>query len=237
MKKNKTQLIVSLDTDSLEKAQELVNFLSKDVKFFKIGSQLFTAYGPKAVEMVHKAGSEVFLDLKFHDIPNTVAQSALSAMRLGVFMFNVHSCGGREMLEKVSQAVRDQAQKIKVRKPILLGVTVLTSIDRQALNALGVMRSVKNQVGFLARLSKNCGLDGVVCSGSEIALLRGLIKEDFILVVPGIRMPDSETDDQKRIITSADAAKLGADYIVVGRPVIKAKDPLSAAKEILNQLE
>ncbi|MBU4304690.1 MAG: orotidine-5'-phosphate decarboxylase [Candidatus Omnitrophica bacterium] len=234
--KKETQLIVALDTGSLDEAQRLVRELSACVKYFKIGSQLFTACGPRCVEMVLRENAEVFLDLKFHDIPNTVAQAAVSALRLGVFMFNVHAIGGSVMLSKVIETLNKEVDALKARRPLVLGVTVLTSMDRQQLNSVGVVRSVKNEVIHLAKLCKKNGLDGVVCSGKEINLLRRVIGEDFMLVVPGIRPASVAADDQKRIVTPADAARMGADYIVVGRPVVAAESPLCAAQEILAEL-
>lgn len=236
MNKQKTELIVALDTNSLKQAKEVVSKLASDVKFFKIGSQLFTASGPKAVEMVRKYKAEVFLDLKFHDIPNTVAQAAVSALKLGVFMFNVHALGGRAMLLRLMETIKAQLELSKTKKPIVLGVTVLTSMDRAQLNSLGIAKSVKNEVLYLAGLCKQCGLDGVVCSGREIKLLKRVLGNDFILVVPGVRPEGITGDDQMRVITASDAQRLGADYIVVGRPILNAKDPKAAAKNILKQI-
>lgn len=233
--KKKTELIVALDTESLEDAENIVKRLSAKVKFFKIGSQLFSASGPEAVKMVKAKGAEVFLDLKFHDIPNTVAQAALSAIRIGVSMFNVHALGGEAMLSSLMQAISKEIKQLK-SKPIVLGVTVLTSMDRQQLNGIGILRSVKNEVIHLAKLCKRCGLDGVVCSGKEIKLLRRVLGDDFILVVPGIRPETAEADDQKRIVTPAEASLWGADYIVVGRPITKSSDPLKAAENILKEI-
>ncbi|MFH2138312.1 MAG: orotidine-5'-phosphate decarboxylase [Candidatus Omnitrophota bacterium] len=234
--KKETKLIVALDTDSLETAEGFVKILSPKVKYFKIGSQLFTMYGPKCVEMVKKYKGEVFLDLKFHDIPNTVANASISAVRLGVFMLNMHAIGGEVMLKTVMEKVKEECERSKVKQPIILGVTVLTSMDRQQLNSVGVIRSVKNEVVHLAGLCKKCGLNGVVCSGKEIELLKRVMGDDFVLVVPGIRPADSSTNDQKRIVTPTDAKKLGADYIVVGRPIVASKDPLKSAESILEQI-
>ncbi len=234
--KKKTELIVALDVPGINDAEVLVKKLSPAVKYFKIGMQLFTACGPSVVEMVHSYKRDVFLDLKFHDIPNTVAKAAVSSMRLGVFMFNVHAIGGNVMLSTLMQEVNKEAQDLK-KKPIVLGVTVLTSMDRQQLNRVGVIRSVKNEVIHLAKLCKSAKLDGVVCSGKEIKLLRRVIGRDFILVVPGVRPKSASVDDQKRIVTPTDAALWGADYIVVGRPIISHSDPLQSAKDILAELD
>ncbi|MFH1094560.1 MAG: orotidine-5'-phosphate decarboxylase [Candidatus Omnitrophota bacterium] len=235
--KKKTELIVALDVPSLKDAQVLVEKLSPAVKYFKIGMQLFTACGPSVIEMVHKYKREVFLDLKFLDIPNTVAQAALSSLRLGVFMFNVHAIGGSVMLSTLMNAVNEECKVSKKKKPLVLGVTVLTSMDRQELNRVGVIRSVKNEVIHLAKLCKQAGLDGVVCSGEEIKLLRRIIGKDFVLVVPGVRPKTAVSDDQKRIVTPSDAANLGADYIVVGRPIVAQVAPLQSAKDILAEID
>jgi len=234
--KPKTQLIVALDTSSLKQAKQTVDKLSSLVGYFKVGSQLFTACGPAAVKMIKDAGCSVFLDLKFHDIPNTVAKSALSALGLGVSMFNVHALGGKIMLTEVVKAVDKELLNSKVKRPLMLGVTILTSFDRQQLNSIGIMRSVKNEVAYLARLCKSCGLDGVVCSGRELELLRRVTGSDFILVAPGVRPKESESFDQKRIISPEEAVRLGADFIVVGRPITASDDPLKSTQDIIRQI-
>ncbi len=233
----KTELIVALDVPSLEDAENLVKELSPVVNYFKIGMQLFTACGPDVVKMVRKYKCDVFLDLKFHDIPNTVAQAALSSIDLGVKMFNVHAIGGDVMLSTLTETVDNHIKLTKKEKPIILGVTVLTSMDRQQLNRVGVIRSVKNEVVALAKLCKKAQLDGVVCSGKEIKLLRRVMGDDFVLVVPGIRPADSKTNDQKRVVTPAQAAKWGANYIVVGRPITKASNRKKAAEDILAEID
>ncbi|MBU1087354.1 MAG: orotidine-5'-phosphate decarboxylase [Candidatus Omnitrophica bacterium] len=232
----RTQLIVALDVPELEQAEALVKELSPVVKYFKIGMQLFTACGPDVVRMVREYNCDVFLDLKFHDIPNTVAQAALSSLRLGVFMFNVHAIGGDVMLATVMQAINKEIKQTKQQLPIVLGVTVLTSMDRQQLNRVGVIRSVKNEVVGLAVLCKKAGLSGVVCSGKEIKLLRRVMGKDFVLVVPGIRPADAKADDQKRIVTPAQAADWGANYIVVGRPITQAENRIQAVTAIVSDL-
>jgi len=234
--KPKTQLIVALDTDSLKQAKQTVDTLSSLVSYFKVGSQLFTACGPAAVKMIKDAGGSVFLDLKFHDIPNTVAKAALSVLELGVSMFNVHALGGKIMLTEMVKAVDKEFRNSKAKRPLILGVTILTSFNRQQLNSIGIMRSVKNEVAYLARLCKGCGLDGVVCSGHELELLRRVTGKNFVLVVPGVRPKKSESFDQKRIVTPEEAVRLGADFIVVGRPITASSDPLKSAQDIINQL-
>ncbi len=221
----KNKLIVALDVDSLKKATRLVDMLYPAVKIFKIGSQLFTRVGPEAVKMVQKKRAKVFLDLKFHDIPNTVYQAVRQACSMGVFMTNVHATGGKAMMQHAAQA--------KTKASILLAVTVLTSIDRKALSQIGINRSPLMQAERLAMLAKASGLDGVVCSGNEIQAIRRACGTKFTIVSPGIRTIASDTQDQKRIMTPKLAISHGADYIVVGRPITKAKKPICVANDIL----
>jgi len=224
----KERLIVALDVDSLKKATRLVDTLYPAVKIFKIGSQLFTKAGPEAVKMVHKKRAKVFLDLKFHDIPSTVFLAIEQACSMGIFMVNVHASGGRVMMQRAAEA--------KKRPSIILAVTVLTSLDKKALSAIGINRSPLSQAERLAILAKSSGLDGVVCSGNEIRAIRKACGTKFIIVTPGIRPLTSGAQDQKRVITPELAISYGADYIVVGRPVTQAKNPLYAANEILRDI-
>ncbi len=241
MPKNVTagdKLIVALDVKTLDEAALMVKKLSPAVCVFKVGMGLFTAYGPDAVKMVHDKGAKVFLDLKFHDIPNTVAHAVRSAARLGVFMMNIHAMGGSEMMSAASSAAAEVAAAAgSGNRPILLGVTVLTSMDQASIGEIGVDRKIGEEVIALARLAKDAGLDGVVASPNETSLIRQNLGKDFVIVTPGIRPAGSEKGDQKRIMTPADAVKAGADYIVVGRPVIEAKDPVSAAKDIIKEMK
>jgi orotidine-5'-phosphate decarboxylase len=225
-KKIEPKLIVALDVDSVERAKKLVDMLYPEVQIFKIGSQLFTKSGPAAVKMVRKKGAKVFLDLKFHDIPNTVACAAQEAKLHEVFMLNVHALGGSEMMRAVVKA------RGKSKTPLLLAVTVLTSMDRRELGNIGIFRSSSAQVKKLALLAKECGMDGVVCSGHEIGIVRKACGRGFIVLTPGIRPISKSRQDQKRVVTPQIAAKKGADYIVVGRPIIKARHPLKEAKNI-----
>jgi orotidine-5'-phosphate decarboxylase len=216
------RLFVAVDVDSLTGAEALLDRLQGVVTGCKIGSQLFTAAGPVAVEAAHKRGYRVFLDLKFHDIPNTVAGAVREATRLGVFMLNVHA----------GEAAGDFA----VARPLCLGVTVLTSLDRRALQTeLRVAASVGAHVLHLADLSREAGLDGCVASPEEIGLLRMALGPRWVIVTPGIR-PSALGDDQKRTATPSAAVAAGADYIVVGRPIIAAPDPVEAARRILQEL-
>lgn len=230
------KLIVALDTADLKKAAKIVRALTPLVKMFKVGKELFTVAGPDAAKMVrrHKAG--VFLDLKFHDIPNTVGAACAAATRLGVSMLNVHASGGKQMLFQAVQAVHKTSAELKIKPPILLGVTVLTSLTDQDLKEVGFAQKTAQQVERLAKLSKNCGLDGVVASGQEIGLIRKATQTPFVIVTPGVRPLWAAPGDQKRIITPQKAIRDGADFIVVGRPITENADPRAAAKKILNEI-
>lgn len=228
------KLVVALDVPSLIEAEGLINRLISKVKIFKIGLGLFTLHGPEAVKLVQQRGGKVFLDLKFHDIPNTVAHAVISAMKLGVFMINVHTLGGSEMMKRVSEAIAD-----KPIRPKVIGVTILTSMDQAAVNEVGLRRNLEEEVLNLAEMAKNYGLDGVVASPQETAMIRRKLGGNFIIVTPGIRPAwavSSNKDDQKRVMTPREAVEAGADYIVVGRPIIEASDPLKAASEIIEEM-
>ena len=226
------RLIVALDVRSLAEAKEMVRKLSPEVRIFKVGIGLFTLCGPDAVKLVHDNGAKVFLDLKFHDIPNTVAHAVRSAAKLGVFMMNVHALGGSEMMMRAVEAARESD-----KKPKLLGVTVLTSLDQSSIGEVGIEKKIEEEVVTLARLGKESGLDGVVVSPNETGLIRKNLGKDFIIVTPGIRPAGAEKGDQKRVMAPADAVRAGADYIVVGRPITETKDPLGAAKKIIKEME
>ncbi len=234
---NKDKLIVALDVSSLKEAEKIVKALTPLVKFFKIGKELFTSAGPEAVRMVRRHKGKVFLDLKFHDIPNTVGAACEVATKLGVSMLNVHASGGKQMLFQAVQAVHKTAAKEKIKPPILLGVTVLTSLTDQDLKETGVHQKVSQQVERLTMLSKICGLDGVVASGQEIHLIRKAAPKPFLVVTPGVRPVWAAHGDQKRIMTPKRAIEEGADFIVVGRPITQDPDPKTAAKKILNEIE
>ena len=231
------RLLVALDVETLADAEGLLARLEGAVTGCKIGSQLFTAAGPRAVEAARKRWFNVFLDLKFHDIPNTVAGAVREATRLGVFMLNVHASGGVAMMRAAADAATKAAADIGVPRPICLGVTVLTSLDRRALHReVGVVTSVDAHVLHLAERAREAGLDGCVASPREIALLRIALGRDWVIVTPGIR-PTEQADDQVRVATPRQALAAGADYLVVGRPIIAAADPAAAANAILSQLE
>ncbi len=216
----RAQIILALDVPTLKEAVYFARRLYPQVKVFKIGMQLFTAYGPEAVRAIRKLGAEVFLDLKFHDIPNTVAQAVRQAVRLKVKMLTVHACGGKEMLQAASAAARDEAARTGVKKPLIVGVTVLTS-----------QKATPGQVIKLARRGIENGLDGIVCSAREAKVLRKKIPGEFVIVTPGIRPRGTGSDDQKRTATCEEAVKAGSNFLVVGRPILKAKDPRTALKE------
>jgi orotidine-5'-phosphate decarboxylase len=225
----KTRLIVALDVDTLDAAAHLVERLGAAVEWYKVGKQLFTRHGPAAVRLLKEAGKRVFLDLKFHDIPNTVAQAVRSAAAIGADLTNVHAPGGPSMLRAAAQAGRESGI-------LVTAVTVLTSMDQAELAAVGVDLDPAQQVVRLAVLSRDCGIPGVVCSPLEVSLIRLACGPDFVLVVPGIRPAGSGSDDQKRIMTPGQAAAAGTDFIVVGRPITAAPDALAAASAILAEL-
>jgi orotidine-5'-phosphate decarboxylase len=231
------RLIVALDVDSLDRAAALVDALAGQVTRFKIGSQLFTGAGPAAVDAVRKRGGEVFLDLKFHDIPNTVEGAAREAVRLGAFMFNVHASGGRVMMSAAAKGAAEAAQILGVPRPLVIAVTVLTSLDRAALAAeLHIASSVEGHVLQLCALAREAGLDGSVASPNEIRAIRNLMTPRWAIVTPGVRPAGTERNDQSRVATPRAAAEAGADYLVVGRPITGAPDPSRAAEGILAEM-
>ena len=231
------RLIVALDVDSLDRATGLVDALAGQVMRFKIGSQLFTAAGPAVVDAVRKRGGEVFLDLKFHDIPNTVEGAAREAVRLGVFMFNVHASGGRAMMRAAARGAADAAHTLGLSRPLVIAVTVLTSLDRAALaGELHVASSVEGHVLHLCTLAREAGLDGNVASPNEIRAIRNAMGHGWTVVTPGVRPAGSEHDDQSRVATPRAAVEAGADYLVVGRPITGAPDPARAAEGILSEM-
>jgi orotidine-5'-phosphate decarboxylase len=233
------RLLVALDVDSLEEARALLDRLAGVVTGCKIGSQLFTAAGPAAVELARKRDFRVFLDLKFHDIPNTVAGAVREAARLGVFMVNVHASGGLAMMRAAAESATKTAGALKVPRPLVLGVTVLTSLDRRALQTeVGVPSTVEGHVVHLADRAREAGLDGFIASPQEIRVLRLAMGPGWVIVTPGVRLSDAKAarDDQVRTATPAAAVAAGADYLVVGRPITQAADPALAAREILAEI-
>jgi orotidine-5'-phosphate decarboxylase len=229
------RLIVALDVDTPDQARALARQLRGSVGAFKIGSRLFTSCGPAFVEELVGRGDRVFLDLKFHDIPNTVAGAIAAATRMGVWMVNVHAAGGTDMMAAARAAADDEAVRSAIQPPMVIAVTVLTSIDQQALAAGGATGPVEAQVERLALMAQAAALDGVVASPQEIALLRDRCDPRFTIVTPGIRSSDDDKGDQRRTATAAGALAAGASYIVVGRPIIAAADPRAAAERIAGE--
>lgn len=233
----KERLIFALDVDEFEAAESWVAQLHEKVGIFKVGKQLFTRCGPDVVRMITEQGGEVFLDLKYHDIPNTVANAVVEACKLGVKMVNVHALGGAEMMRKTAESVDAYCAASGASRPILLAVTILTSSTEETLRGVGIDRSVDEMVPRLARLAKDSGFDGVVASPREVELIRAACGDDFAIVTPGVRPSFAALDDQKRVTTPADAIKAGATALVVGRPISAADDPQGAATKILAEIE
>jgi orotidine-5'-phosphate decarboxylase len=241
MKNSKpAQLILALDLETFEEARRLIDELADSVDIFKVGSQMFTAHGPFITRYLQSKGKKVFLDLKFHDIPNTVASAVKSALGLSVspnndpafaplFMLTVHTCGGKEMLEAAAQAASAQAQALGVPRPLIVGVTVLTSTLKDS--------NLESLVLERARLAKLAGLDGVVASVEEAALIRRELGPDFVIVTPGIRPADASLNDQKRVATPQAAILQGSNFLVVGRPILQAPSPRAAALKILDEMK
>ncbi len=230
-------VIVALDVDSREKAMEIVNKLSPGVSWFKVGMELFSAVGPEIVREIAAMGARVFVDLKFHDIPNTVAGAGAAITRLGAAMFNVHCSGGREMMRLTLERSRESALKLGLNLPKIIGVTVLTSMSQEVLTGeTGVSREMTEQVKALAVLAREAGLDGVVASPREIEVIRAACGPDFLIVTPGVRPTWSARDDQRRVMTPAEAYRLGATHLVVGRPITGAPDPTEAWGKIIAEM-
>lgn len=237
MREPRDRLIVALDVESLSQAEALLDQLQRVVSTFKVGAQLFTAAGPTAVELIQKRGGRVFLDLKYHDIPHTVAGAVREATRLGVVMLTLHASGGLAMLEAAATAAKTAANEFNLTKPLCLAVTVLTSLDRAALQRdLNVPLSVEGQVLHLARLARAAGADGSVAAPQEIRTLRTGLGREWVIVTPGVRPAGSASDDQARVATPEAALQAGADYLVIGRPITGAPDPRKAALAILEAM-
>jgi len=230
------KIIVALDVPSLEEARALVQKLKGHVGLFKIGKELFTSVGPGVVQAVREMGCEVFLDLKFHDIPNTVGAACAAATRLGVFMTNVHASGGKKMMIQAVQSAHKVAAETGKKPPLLLAVTVLTSLIEKDLKEVGVCAPVELQVERLAALAKESGLDGVVASPQEIEAIRKKTGDHFVIVTPGVRPVWAAQGDQKRIMTPKEALDRGADYLVIGRPITAHPDPAEAAQKIIEEI-
>lgn len=234
MTDSQEKLIVALDVDTADRALALFEELRGVVGMFKIGSQLFTAAGPDIVRQIVAKGGRIFLDLKFHDIPNTVAAAAVEATRLGVSIFNVHASGGVEMMKRTADVVAETAVREGIEKPNVIAVTLLTSIDDAALGEMGIDTAARQLVRHFARAAADSGLNGVVASPQEIDLIREAVAQpNFLIVTPGIRSASDPPDDQRRTMTAAEAVLAGADFLVVGRPIATAVDRVEAARRIV----
>jgi orotidine-5'-phosphate decarboxylase len=229
-------ILVALDVPTAAKATLLVEQLAGTVRGFKIGSELFTSAGPEIVRQIRATGALVFLDLKFHDIPNTVAKAVAAATRLGVHMLTVHTSGGLEMMKAAEAAGQETARALDQPPPLVLGVTVLTSMDGQELAAIGMSANVGKQVERLAGLAVGAGLRGLVCSPLELALLRQMFSAEVQLITPGIRTSGDAAGDQKRTLSAPEALAAGANWLVIGRPIYAAENPRVAAEKILETL-
>jgi len=229
------QFLVALDVDTVAEARALANTLRGAVGGFKIGSRLFTSEGPPFVEELAGHGDRVFLDLKFHDIPTTVAGAVAAATRLGVWMLNVHAAGGAAMMRAARTAAHDEAARRSQPLPLVIAVTMLTSLDDQALAEIGMHDAMATQVGRLAALAEAAGLDGVVASPHEIDIIRRRVGRNFAIVTPGIRGAADRKGDQSRTMTASEALAAGASYVVIGRPIISAPDPRAAAERLAEE--
>jgi len=236
MNSPKEKIIFALDVEHFREAQHWVGLLKDHVGMFKVGKQLFTHAGPKVIDMIRQKGQKAFLDLKFHDIPNTVARAGEEATKLNVSMFDLHALGGSEMMRKTAEASRAAAKGLGISRPLILAVTILTSMDEDTLKAVGIQGPIPDEVGRLALLSMEAGVDGVVASPQEIGIIRAKCGRKFIIVTPGIRLPSDRRDDQKRTLSPKEAIAAGADYLVIGRPIKEAKDPIEAVKKIIEDI-
>jgi orotidine-5'-phosphate decarboxylase len=227
--KQAPQLIVALDVDSRKEALRWVRLLYSEVRIFKVGLQLYTAYGPQIIKDIRKTGAEVFLDLKFNDIPNTMAAAAKEAVKSKAAMITVHALSGPEALEAVSEVCKGSKTKV-------FAVTILTSIGQHFLQDLGMRRGIRDEVVYLAKMAKRCGIDGIVCSAQEAGLVRKNLGRNFLIVTPGIR-PQAAGDDQKRTATVKEAVKAGSNFLVVGRPILKSPCPSRVVKDIIAEFK
>ncbi len=230
------RILCALDTVDIDSACAMAGSLKSYVGGIKLGLEFFSANGPLGFKKVSANNSNIFLDLKLHDIPNTVAKTIHSLMPLEPKIMTIHTAGGPSMMKAAAKAATEAALNIGCQRPIIVGVTILTSLDSDDLNALGYLSNVSIQVVKLARLAKECGLDGVVCSPLEIKLIKESCGKEFKLVVPGIRPSGSAKGDQKRVMTPNEAVRLGADYLVIGRPITQAENPVEAAREIAQEI-
>jgi orotidine-5'-phosphate decarboxylase len=234
----KSRLMIALDVDSREKAEEWVHKLKLQAGYFKVGLQLFTLAGAEMVRSIRARGGRIFLDVKYHDIPNTVAKACESCCTMGIDFVNVHALGGKEMIKAAAASLKENATRMRVQKPILLAVTVLTSHDARSLRQdVGLKSTPEKEVLRLAKMAQAAGAEGVVCSPKEVSAVRKACGPKFIIVTPGIRGAGAPKQDQKRTLSAAQAIGKGADYLVVGRPIMGAPDPVEAAKAIVDEMQ
>lgn len=236
LNRSKDKIIFALDVSDFREAEKLVKLLINHVGIFKVGSQLFAGSGPQVIEMIRDRGGRVFLDLKFHDIPNTVGKVSEEAVRFKVSMFSIHSLGGFEMMKQAVIKTKESSKNLGIPKPAILAVTVLTSLDQNSLKEIGIEHPLEEISIQLANLSRKAGVDGIITSPEEIGVIRKNCGKDFLIVTPGIRPSSIVGDDQKRFASPRQALSAGADFIVVGRPIREAKDPLEAAKRMIEEV-
>lgn len=230
------RIIVAMDVNNIDELEKLVDKLRSVVKIFKIGNELFTSCGFQAIDVVRRKGGRVFLDLKFHDIPNTVMKASKAITRHGIHMFTVHTMGGLDMMRQAVEASREEAIRLKAPPPLVLGVTVLTSMTAQDMPLIGIEGTLTDEVLRLAKLAEKAGLSGIIASPRELPVLRKSLRKDFLIVTPGVRPLWSQKNDQGRVATPKEAMENGADYLVVGRPITAEEDPRSAADKIINEI-
>ncbi len=235
---NKKKLILALDVSEYNYAVELVDRFRDTIEVFKVGLELYTAAGPAIIDEIHRRDRKVFLDLKFHDIPATVSKAGIAAARLGVFMFNVHASGGLDMMKRCSGEVIEVCLKENLNKPRIIGVTVLTSMSQETLKSeIGIQHSLNTHVRHLSGLALKAGLDGIVASANEAAMIRGRCGRGFVIVTPGIRPSWAPVDDQMRTMTPKQALKAGADFLVMGRAILNHSSPMKAIELIHKEIE
>ena len=231
------KIILALDVETFGEAEHFVKSLSNTIGIFKVGKQLFTRCGPKIIEMILHHNGKVFLDLKYHDIPNTVARAVEEAVKLNVFMLTIHAMGGMKMMQEAVISCRNSSRTMSASSPLIVAVTILTSLKQEDLGAVGIDLPIEEAVSRLALLAKQAGVNGVVASAQEAQRIKEACGNDFIIVTPGIRPQATSLDDQKRVVTPKEALKAGATFMVIGRPILKASDPLKVAQEIAREVE
>jgi orotidine-5'-phosphate decarboxylase len=230
------KIILALDVEGFKEAEEFVRLLGGKIGVFKVGKKLFTRCGPRVVEMIHRHKGKVFLDLKFHDIPNTVAGAVEEACKLKVFMLTLHAMGGKKMMQEAVESAARMSHKLSIPSPLILAVSILTSLKQEDLNDIGMSSPLEESVLRLAKLSHFAGVHGVIASAKEVVKIKAHFGEDFIVVTPGIRPAGAALNDQKRAVTPKEALMAGSDYLVIGRPILEAKDPLKVVEEITAEL-